>query len=104
MPGIARLGPDALAVDREQFAAILRSRSGQVKGALRDQTLISGVGNAYSDEILHAAQLSPFKMANKMDDDELVRLYDAMRATLSDALQRQDGRRRRRSRARSSRG
>jgi formamidopyrimidine-DNA glycosylase len=91
VPGIARLGPDALEVDREQFAAILRSRSGQVKGALTDQTLISGVGNAYSDEILHAAHLSPFKMANKMDDDELVRLYDATRATLTDALERQVG-------------
>jgi formamidopyrimidine-DNA glycosylase len=91
VPGIARLGPDALEVDREQLAAILRSRSGQVKGALTDQTLISGVGNAYSDEILHAAHLSPFKMANKMDDDELVRLYDAMRATLTDALDRQVG-------------
>ncbi len=91
VPGIARLGPDALEVDREQFATILRSRSGQVKGALTDQTLISGVGNAYSDEILHAAHLSPFKMANKMDDDELVRLYDAMRATLTDALDRQVG-------------
>ena len=91
VPGIARLGPDALQVDREQFAAIMRSRSGQVKGALTDQTLVSGIGNAYSDEILHAAHLSPFKMANKIDDDELVRLYDAMRATLTDALDRQVG-------------
>jgi formamidopyrimidine-DNA glycosylase len=91
VPGIARLGPDALEVDREQFAALMGSRSGQVKGALTDQTLISGIGNAYSDEILHAARLSPFKMANKMDEDELVRLYDAMRATLTDALDRQRG-------------
>ncbi|TFV87142.1 DNA-formamidopyrimidine glycosylase family protein [Blastococcus sp. CT_GayMR16] len=91
VPGIARLGPDALQVDREQFAALMGSRSGQVKGALTDQTLVSGVGNAYSDEILHAARLSPFKMANKMDEDELVRLYDAMRATLTDALERQVG-------------
>ena len=91
VPGIARLGHDALEVDREQFAALLGSRSGQVKGALTDQTLIAGIGNAYSDEILHAARLSPFKMANKLDDDELVRLHDAMRATLTDALQRQQG-------------
>ena len=91
VPGIARLGPDALEVDREQFAALMGSRSGQVKGALTDQTLISGIGNAYSDEILHAARLSPFKMANKMDDGELVRLFDAMRATLTDALDRQRG-------------
>jgi formamidopyrimidine-DNA glycosylase len=91
VPGIARLGPDALAVDRDQFAALMGSRSGQVKGALTDQTLISGIGNAYSDEILHAARISPFKMANKLDDDELVRLFDAIRATLTDALDRQRG-------------
>jgi formamidopyrimidine-DNA glycosylase len=91
VPGIARLGPDALLVDREQFAALMGGRSGQVKGALTDQTVISGVGNAYSDEILHAARLSPFKMADKLSEDELVRLFDAMRATLTDALERQVG-------------
>jgi formamidopyrimidine-DNA glycosylase len=91
VPGIGRLGPDALQVDREQFAAIMKSRSGQLKGALTDQTLISGIGNAYSDEILHAAHLSPFKMADKLTEDEVVRLFDAMRATLSDALDRQVG-------------
>jgi formamidopyrimidine-DNA glycosylase len=91
VPGIARLGPDALTVDREQFAALMGGRSGQLKGALTDQTLIAGIGNAYSDEILHAARLSPFKMADRLDDDELVRLYDAMRAELTDALQRQVG-------------
>jgi formamidopyrimidine-DNA glycosylase len=91
VPGIARLGPDALEVDREQFAALMGGRSGQLKGALTDQTLIAGIGNAYSDEILHAARLSPFKMADKLDDDELVRLFDAMRAELGDALNRQMG-------------
>ena len=91
VPGIARLGPDALEVDREQFAALMAGRSGQLKGALTDQTLISGIGNAYSDEILHAARLSPFKGADKLKDDELVRLFDAMRATLTDALGRQVG-------------
>jgi formamidopyrimidine-DNA glycosylase len=91
VPGIARLGPDALAVDREQFAALMASRSGQLKGALTDQTLLSGIGNAYSDEILHAAKVSPFKMANRLDDDELVRLYDAIQGTLRDALDRQQG-------------
>src|SRR5215218_4866582 len=75
VPGIARMG----------------GRSGQLKGALTDQTLIAGIGNAYSDEILHAARLSPFKGADKLKDDELVRLYDAMRATLTDALERQRG-------------
>jgi formamidopyrimidine-DNA glycosylase len=91
VPGIARLGPDALQVDREQFAALMAGRSGQLKGALTDQTLISGIGNAYSDEILHAARLSPFKGADKLKDDELVRLFDAMRETLTEALGRQLG-------------
>jgi formamidopyrimidine-DNA glycosylase len=91
VPGIARLGPDALEVDREQFAGLMSSRSGQLKGALTDQTLLAGIGNAYSDEILHAAKISPFKMANKLDDDELVRLYDAVQGTLRDALARQQG-------------
>jgi formamidopyrimidine-DNA glycosylase len=91
VPGIARLGPDALEVDRERFAALMAGRSGQLKGALTDQTLISGIGNAYSDEILHAAHLSPFKMADRISDDELIRLHDAIRATLTDALDRQLG-------------
>jgi formamidopyrimidine-DNA glycosylase len=91
VPGIARLGPDALEVDRDVFARLMAGRSGQLKGALTDQTLIAGIGNAYSDEILHAARLSPFKSADKLKDDELVHLYDAMRATLTDALDRQVG-------------
>ena len=91
VPGIARLGPDALSVDAETFAALLAGRSGQLKGALTDQTLIAGIGNAYSDEILHDARLSPFKMADKLSDDEVLRLFDAMRATLTEALGRQVG-------------
>jgi formamidopyrimidine-DNA glycosylase len=91
VPGIARLGPDALEVDLETFAELMASRSGQVKGALTDQTLLAGIGNAYSDEILHTARLSPFKMADKLTDDEVLRLHDAVRTTLSDALSRQVG-------------
>jgi formamidopyrimidine-DNA glycosylase len=91
VPGIARLGPDALSVDAETFAALMAARSGQLKGALTDQTLIAGVGNAYSDEILHDARLSPFKMADKLNEDEVLRLYEAMRATLTEALGRQQG-------------
>ena len=93
VPGVARLGPDALEVDRDAFVALLAGRSGQLKGALTDQTLIAGIGNAYSDEILHAARLSPFKMADKLTDDEALRLYDAVRATLTEALERQVGQR-----------
>ena len=93
VPGIARLGPDALEVDRETFARLMGGRSGQLKGALTDQTLIAGIGNAYSDEILHAARLSPFKSADKLTEAELVRLFDAVRAVLTDALDRQRGQR-----------
>ena len=91
VPGVARLGPDALEVDRDTFFALLAGRSGQLKGALTDQTLLAGIGNAYSDEILHAARLSPFKVADKLTDEEALRLYDALRATLTEALERQVG-------------
>ena len=91
VPGVARLGPDALEVDRDTFFALLAGRSGQLKGALTDQTLLAGIGNAYSDEILHAARLSPFKMADKLTDEEALRLYDAVRATLTEALERRVG-------------
>src|SRR4051812_40669951 len=91
VPGVARLGPDAMAVPFGAFSPLRRSRSGQLKGALTDQTLISGIGNAYSAEILPAARLWPFKMADKLNDDELIRLYDAIRAELTDALDRQLG-------------
>ena len=93
VPGIARLGPDPLAADftREAFAAIL-SRAGraQIKGVLRDQSIIAGIGNAYSDEILHVARMSPFKPA-AMSDEDVTRLYDAIGTTLRSAIERSDG-------------
>jgi formamidopyrimidine-DNA glycosylase len=93
VPGVARLGPDALELDRDTLARLLAGRSGQLKGALTDQTLLAGIGNAYSDEILHTARLSPFKMADRLTDAELVRLHDAVRSVLTDALGRQVGQR-----------
>jgi formamidopyrimidine-DNA glycosylase len=86
VPGIARLGPDALDVDAEAFAEIVTSHRGQIKGLLRDQSAIAGIGNAYSDEILHAAHLSPFANAAKLDPDEVARLFEAMRAVLEYAI------------------
>jgi formamidopyrimidine-DNA glycosylase len=93
VPGIARLGPDALDVDAERLGALLAGRHTQLKGTLTDQTVLAGIGNAYSDEILHAARLSPFKMADKVTDDELLRLHAALRETLLGALDRQLGQR-----------
>ena len=88
VPGIARLGPDPLAqtFTRDVFAGLLDGRRTQIKGLLRDQSLIAGIGNAYSDEILHAARMSPYAIADKLGDDEIDRLYTAMRTTLTDAV------------------
>lgn len=88
VPGIAALGPDPLAesFSLSDFRAILGSRNAQVKGVLRDQHILAGVGNAYSDEILHVAKLSPFAIASKLDDEQTERLYAALRETLSAAV------------------
>lgn len=93
VPGIARLGPDPLGpgFDRDAFAALLDGERRQIKGALRDQSLIAGIGNAYSDEILHVARMSPFKLTANLTDDEITRLHDAMRSTLEDAVARSGG-------------
>jgi formamidopyrimidine-DNA glycosylase len=91
VPGIARLGPDALAVDREQLAALLRTQRQQVKRAITDQSVLAGIGNAYSDEILHTAKLSPFKLAANLSEDEVGRLHEAMHSVLADAVERSVG-------------
>lgn len=93
IPGVARLGPDPLAddFDEARLAALLGEERRQIKGALRDQSLIAGVGNAYSDEILHAARMSPFKLAASLTPEETRRLHEALRATLTEAVERSRG-------------
>ncbi|WP_194409178.1 Fpg/Nei family DNA glycosylase [Microbacterium cremeum] len=88
VPGVARLGPDPLdaAFSLETFAALLEGRRTQIKGVLRDQMIIAGVGNAYSDEILHAAKMSPYALASSLSPADVSRLYDAMTETLTDAV------------------
>ena len=107
VPGIASLGPDPLTISRSGFAALLagsRSQvrgektstgsggttrnesSRQIKGLLRDQSVLAGVGNAYSDEVLHAAKLSPYTIAGKLDDEQIDRLYAALRDILTGAI------------------
>jgi formamidopyrimidine-DNA glycosylase len=93
VPGISRLGPDPLDEEftLEALTAILAgSGRTQIKGILRDQSVIAGIGNAYSDEILHVAKMSPFKPA-AMPAEEVARLYDAIGATLREAVTRSDG-------------
>ena len=95
VPGIARLGPDPTAPDfsLDDFAEILAGRRTQVKGLLRDQSVFAGVGNAYSDEILHNARMSPYALAAKLQPDDVERLYHSMRDTLADAMAAAAGRR-----------
>jgi formamidopyrimidine-DNA glycosylase len=93
VPGIARLGPDPLdpSFTRDTLAELLAGRRTQIKGVLRDQATIAGVGNAYSDEILHAAKMSPYALASSLSDDDITRLFDAMTETLTDAVAEASG-------------
>ncbi len=94
VPGITRLGPDPLAetFTVDVLGGILdEAGRAQIKGVLRQQSNIAGIGNAYSDEVLHAARMSPFKPANSLTDDELATLYTAIRDVLGDAVQRSHG-------------
>ncbi len=93
VPGIARLGPDPLGADLTEaaFAAMLTGRRTQIKGLLRDQEFLAGVGNAYSDEILHVAKLSPFAIAGTLAPEAVSRLYAALRDTLVGAVRAASG-------------
>jgi formamidopyrimidine-DNA glycosylase len=94
IPHVATLGPDPLAddFDRAELAALLaKAGRSQLKGVLKDQRVIAGIGNAYSDEILHVARMSPFKPASSLSDEELTVLYDAIRTELTGAIQRAEG-------------
>ena len=94
VPGIASLGPDPLddAFTLDVLRGILEHEGRkQLKGVLRHQGTIAGIGNAYSDELLHAARMSPFKPANSLDEDELQILYDAIRGVIGDAVARSRG-------------
>jgi formamidopyrimidine-DNA glycosylase len=90
VPGIAGLGPDPLA-DGFTIAPMLEGRRMQVKRLLRDQKVVAGIGNAYSDEILHAAKLSPFALASELDEGEIERLDRAIQSVLTEALSEAHG-------------
>ena len=91
--GVARLGPDPLdpAFNEAAFGALLAGQSGNLKTVLTDQSVIAGVGNAYSDEALHAAKMSPYKPAGKLTADEVSVLYSALVGVLRDAVSRSLG-------------
>ena len=81
VPGIASLGPDPLSPEftPQVLAGILAGRRTQIKGVLRDQKIIAGIGNAYSDEVLHAARMSPFRLAASLSEEEVAALHDGHR-------------------------
>jgi DNA-formamidopyrimidine glycosylase len=93
VPGIASLGPDPLdpSFTPEALAGILAGRRTQIKGVLRDQSMIAGIGNAYSDEVLHAAKMSPFRLAASLTPDEVTGLHAVIVGTLRDAIARSAG-------------
>jgi len=88
---VATLGPDAATLSRDDLAELLAGRTERLKNAITDQRLIAGIGNAYSDEILHTARLSPYATAGSLDDDALDRLHEAMVTVLRDAVDRSVG-------------
>ncbi|RJK94817.1 Fpg/Nei family DNA glycosylase [Vallicoccus soli] len=93
VPGIARLGIDPLSegFTVDALAGLLAGARQQVKGVLRDQAVIAGIGNAYSDEVLHVARLSPYKLAASLNTEDVRTLHAAIVDTLADAVRRSRG-------------
>jgi DNA-formamidopyrimidine glycosylase len=93
VPGVAALGPDPLdaTFTPQVLGGILAGRRTQIKGVLRDQKLIAGIGNAYSDEVLHVAKMSPFRLASSLSPDDVAALHGVIVATLTGAIARSDG-------------
>ena len=93
VPGIAVLGPDPLdpLFTMEVLAGLLAGRRTQIKGVLRDQRIIAGIGNAYSDEVLHAARMSPFRLASSLSADDVAALHGVITGTLRSAIERAAG-------------
>jgi formamidopyrimidine-DNA glycosylase len=91
VPGVAKLGPDALSIGRAEFGELLAGRTERLKTLIVDQQVLAGIGNAYSDEILHVAKLSPFAAAGKLDAEAVDRLHAAMIGVLSEAVERAVG-------------
>jgi formamidopyrimidine-DNA glycosylase len=92
VPAVAKLGPDPLTLDVDGLAARLAGSRQRLKTVLTDQQVLAGIGNAYSDDVLHAARLSPFATAGALDDEEVQRLHDGVQTVLAAAVQAAVGR------------
>jgi formamidopyrimidine-DNA glycosylase len=91
VPGIGALGPDAMSLGLADLTALLADNSGRIKTVLTDQKVIAGIGNAYSDEILHVARISPYATAGRLTDAQRSALHEAMTSVLADAVRRSVG-------------
>src|SRR4029077_416187 len=93
VPGVVTLGPEPMdpSFTVDVLAGILAGRRTQIKGVLRDQHIIAGIGNAYSDEVLHAAKMSPYKLASSFTPEETAALHEAIVTTLREAIDRSAG-------------
>lgn len=91
VPGIAKLGPDALELSRPGLDELLDGDNRRLKTLLTDQSTLAGIGNAYSDEILHTARLSPYATASRLDAAARDTLFESLHAVLSDAVSRSVG-------------
>ena len=87
IPGFAEMGPEALEISLAEFKERLRPYRGEIKGVLVRSEFVAGIGNAYADEILWAAQLHPYRKRTQLTAEEIERLFTAMRATLLDATE-----------------
>jgi formamidopyrimidine-DNA glycosylase len=88
LPQFERGGLEPLEISAAEFAQRLRSENHTIKRALTDPRLFSGIGNAYSDEILHRARMSPVKLTSRLSDDEIARIYDATHTVLREWVDR----------------
>jgi formamidopyrimidine-DNA glycosylase len=88
VPEYASLGPEALEISEDDFRARLKPFRGEIKGVLTRGEFVAGIGNAYADEILWSARLHPFGKRTQLTPEEVSRLYDGMRTTLLDAIER----------------
>ncbi len=88
---LTTLGPDVMDLTRDEFAALLAGRTERLKTVLTSQRVMAGIGNAYSDEIMHTARLSPYATAGKLSETAVDDLYEAMRTVLTDAVARSVG-------------
>jgi len=88
VPLFAEMGPEALAVSQDEFAARLKSFRGEIKGLLVRADFLAGIGNAYADEILWAARLHPYRRRTSLTPDEVRALYDAMGDVLRTSIEK----------------